>query len=329
MARGKKNTTPATEEKATVETVATVEERKEVETMSKKTTTPATSTPAQTESKRTPAEKKAPAKKNNKKADKPAESIARIEENNIIVKVVKQTIDTAGVTTTLTEKKIPIPANAKAEQLPHLANLIQCKVLTQLKDKYASELVKAKATKKGEPLTDEQKEKAKLINAKIKLVNTQLAKYGVDENKLQMLIKEPMAEMLACWVTGTQLQLELGHLKTCLRANYQTISSLLDKLLKDGQASTTDEEKAIFTTLRQALKTDLESYTKDTFYFKQFKLSVSLIDIRKWYEVSRLDIADDVFIFDDKKDTTLSKAIVKWFLGKLKVEPKDNEPASK
>ena len=315
-------TNPAPAEKGTERT-----ERKEEKTM-KKNTAPATSTPApaKTESKRTPADKTAT--KGKKKASKKAseETLARVENDKIIVYIVKQTISTTGVLTELKPKEIPMPANAKVDQLPNLANLIQCKVLAQLSEKYASELANIKP-KKDQPLTEEQKDKKKLINAKIRLVKFQLEKYGYNADKIALLISEPMAEMLACWVTGEKLSLELNNLKTCLRANYQTISSLLDKLLKDGKASTSEEEKEIFTCLRQALKKDLESYTKESHYFNQFKLSVSITDIRKWYEVSRLDIANDTFIFDDKKDTTLSKAIVKWFLTKLKVEPKD-EPAS-
>ena len=303
----KTNTTPATNNE-TVAPATTPAQKKEVKKMkeTKKNTTPATSKPAT---------KKATDKK------------ARIEENQLVVYVVKQTITTTGTSTEMVEKKVAIPANVKADQLANLANLVQCKVLNQLKEKYAGELTKAKAMKKDQTqLTDEQKEKIELINTKIKLVNKQMKVYGMNNEKMNVLISEPMAEMLACYITGNQLSLELSNLKACLRFNYQTISSLLDRLLAGETVTTSEEDKEVFTTLRKALKEDMKDYTKDTFYFKAFPLSISLKDIRKWYEVSRLDIADEVFIFDDKKDTTLSKAIVKWFLTKVKVEPKE-EPA--
>lgn len=249
-------------------------------------------------------------------ADKTLLFVSEDGTARLYVPRILRTVD--GVNITLAAKDYKLPKTVKAAEKASFVVMVQRAVLDAISDKTGADVGKINAAvlKNGGVPTPEQDTKLDEYSKLMKLIETTKKRFSVGG-----VVPSAIAKLVGADVAGTVLDIELGAVRKALSnldACYNGVLNIYGTKQAGETIEKTAEAAEYETAVRQAIKSCLAPFTDETAETVRFKLSISVSDIVRWYQLGANQWGAKVSCrWTDAKNTSLNKSIVKYLLYKI------------
>lgn len=137
--------------------------------------------------------------------------------------------------------------------------------------------------------------------------------------------EHPHPVFLAAIIGGRQVDVQWGTWFSHVAKCEQVLDKILQTVLKDGSAVLTDEQRAIITAGKDAVKGMFSAFTEETAHNRKFNLRVLDADIIDWYKMSGIGYSrkgtfKTALTPKQAEKSPLCKSITSWLFGKIRKE---------